>query len=155
MTLIKCSNCGKEYSDLLSSCKYCKNISKDEKEKVTTDYIKVKDSDKQWILRKNTKIGIFLFWVLLVLFIYIQERPPSPCECIKAYDEMIQGFAYGDKYGNDSKWTKCNRKWKDDAEEAWLKKNPNPNPFLYNEAWGAYENTGMVKAFLEKKCNGR
>jgi len=93
MTLIKCSNCGNEYSDLLSACKFCKSNYITEEETLNTlkdkelklrieNLIKPKKPSKIWVFfLKTLVILLFLtcipallipigwFWVLFVILI--------------------------------------------------------------------------------------
>ena len=80
---------------------------------------------------------------------YYFSRPTPPCECVDAYENMVLSSSA------DRIWNSCNRQWRKEAEEAWLKNNPNHSFGEYANNWGSYYNDGMVCLYLEKQCNGR
>ena len=84
----------------------------------------------------------------MILIYFLTNSNIDACECVEAYEKM-----HLDETSFDKIWDSCNRQWKKEAEEAWLKNNPNHSYGEYAQKWGSYYNDGMVKAYLKKECS--
>ena len=117
MALIKCTHCGKDYSDLLSVCKHCNN----RKElKWKKDFMKDVPQSKNKSLKSEVLkvlIGISIPCFILFIVVPSADTNYSECECVdffkthinSVYDisnsrtseilECIETYVYNEKDG--------------------------------------------------------
>ena len=112
MALIKCSNCGKDYSNLLSVCKYCNNRKELKwKEELIEDVPQSKSKfQKPATIQLKDKRNAALILIIFLGVCYYFSRPTPPCECVDAYENMVLSSSA------DRIWNSCNRQWRKEAE---------------------------------------
>ena len=103
------------------------------------------DNKNKADFKKGLKIAGIIS-VVFFGFILLVSRPSSPCECLDEYKQMLH-------YNNDRGWRQCYKAYENKAFKEWEKKHPNYTQGQYYQAWGAWENTGMLKAYFKKHCN--
>jgi len=129
MALIKCSNCGKDYSDLLSVCKHCNN----RKElKWKKELIEGVPQSKNKSL-KSVLFGIS-FLALSILFLVIswnsfEDTKYSECECVDFFNTHINSL-YDNSNSRTSEILECIETYVYNEKEGI--KNINP---CFDKAW--------------------
>ena len=122
MALIKCSNCGKKYSNLLSVCKHCKYKITKVNEKGINEEKTYKNKDnvtQSKIIRKQT-----LIWVILIVLaiVVIRKRYQEKKAMEPRTKEYEKNLEYIIKLNNENKKfieeaDRISKEWKEQDEK--------------------------------------